>query len=177
MHSALYSQDKLRQSGLFWLTLAPENIALVKHLVQADEKEYAWQTLQDGYKGVLIGQNARGLKQRYLLVHSAQAEKRESITLEKRIEKGLKKAEKSAAHLSRQAFGCEQDAIRTAKTIEKSMPYHWMNYHVTKILKYKGPQGQEVQMSRFFLTTNWRQNLQHVLIKSAHSEINSVVLY
>jgi transposase len=48
--------------------------------------------MQDGYKGVLIGQNDRGLKQRWLLVHSAQAEKRESITLEKRIEKSLKKA-------------------------------------------------------------------------------------
>jgi transposase len=48
--------------------------------------------LQDGYKGVLIGQNDRGLRQRWLLVHSAQAEKRESITLEKRIEKSLKKA-------------------------------------------------------------------------------------
>ena len=99
--SALYSQDKLRQSALLWLTRAPENLALVKQLVQADENDYTWQHLQDGYKGVLIGQNDRGLKQRWLLVHSAQAEKRESITLEKRIEKGLQKAEKSAAQLSK----------------------------------------------------------------------------
>jgi transposase len=97
---------------------------LVKQLVQADEKEYVWQNLQDGYKGVLIGQDDRGLKQRWLLVHSAQAEKRESITLEKRIEKGLKKAEKSAAQLSRQGFGCEQDALRTAPKFEK-------NCHIT----------------------------------------------
>jgi transposase len=106
--------------------------------VQADENDYAWQNVQDGYKGVLIGQNDRGLKQRWLLVHSAQAEKRESITLEKRIEKGLKKAEKSAAQLSRQAFGCEQDALRTAKAFEKTLSYHRMNYHITKVLKYKG---------------------------------------
>jgi transposase len=79
--SALYSQDKLRQSALLWLTRAPENLALVKQLVQADENDYAWQNVQDGYKGVLIGQNDRGLKQRWLLVHSAQAEKRESITV------------------------------------------------------------------------------------------------
>ena len=136
--SALYSQDKLSQSGLLWLTRAPENLALVKQLVQADENDYAWQNVQDGYKGVLIGQNDRGLKQRWLLVHSAQAEKRESITLEKRIEKGLKKAEKSAAQLSRQAFGCEQDALRTAKTFEKKLSYHRMNYQITKVLKYKG---------------------------------------
>jgi transposase len=95
--SALYAQDKLRHSGLLWLTRAPENLTLVKQLVQGDEKTYVWQDLQDGYKGVLIGQNDRGLKQHGLLVHSAQAEKRESITLEKRIEKALKKAEKSAA--------------------------------------------------------------------------------
>ncbi len=136
--SALYSQDKLRHSALLWLTRAPESLGLVKQLVQADENDYAWQHLQDGYKGVLIGQNDRGLKQRWLLVHSAQAEKRESITLEKRIEKGLQKAEKSAAQLSRQAFGCEQDALRTAKTFEKTLSYHRMNYHITKVLKYKG---------------------------------------
>jgi transposase len=103
-----------------------------------DSALYAWQHLQDGYKGVLIGQNDRGLKQRWLLVHSAQAEKWESITLEKRIEKGLQKAEKSAAQLSRQAFGCEQDALRTTKTFEKKLSYHRMNYHITKVLKYKG---------------------------------------
>ena len=106
--------------------------------MQADENDYAWQNVQDGYKGVLIGQNDRGLKQRWLLVHSAQAEKRESITLEKRIEKGLKKAEKSAAQISRHAFGCEQNALRTAKTFQKKLTYHRMNYQITKVLKYKG---------------------------------------
>jgi transposase len=136
--SALYSQDKLLQSGLLWLTRAPESLTLVKQLVQADEKDYAWQNLQDGYKGVFIGQNDRGLKQHWLLVHSAQAEKLENVTLEKRIEKALKKAEQSAAQLSRQAFGCEQDALRTAKTLEKKLSYHRMNDQITEVLKYKG---------------------------------------
>ena len=31
--SALYSQGKLQQSGLLWLTRAPENLTLVKQLV------------------------------------------------------------------------------------------------------------------------------------------------
>jgi hypothetical protein len=35
----------------------------------------------------MIGQDDRGLKQRWLLVHSAQAEKRESITLENELKK------------------------------------------------------------------------------------------
>jgi transposase len=136
--SALYSQNKLQQSGLLWLTRAPESLTRVKQLVQADEKDYIWQDFQDGYKGVLIGQNDRGLKQHWLLVHSVQAQKRESITLEKRIEKALKEAKKSATKLSRQAFGCEQDALRTAKTLENTLPFHQMNYQITKVLKYKG---------------------------------------
>jgi transposase len=136
--SALYSQDKLQQSDLLWLTRAPENLSLVKQLVHADAKTYVWQDLQNGYQGVLIGQNDRGLKQHWLLVHSAQAEKREIITLEKRIEKALQKAEKSAVRLSRQTFGCEQDALRTAKTLEKELSYHRMNYQITQVHKYKG---------------------------------------
>jgi transposase len=82
-----------------------------------------------------MGQNDRGLKQHWLLVHSAQAEKREIITLEKRIEKALQKAKKSAVQLSRQAFGCEQDALRTAKTLEKKLSYHRMNYQITQVHK------------------------------------------
>ena len=136
--SALYSQGKLQQSGLLWLTRAPENLMLVKKLVQADKGDYVWQDLQNGYKGVLIGQNDRGLKQHWLLVHSEQAEKRESITLEKRIEKALNNANKLASQLSRQEFGCEQDALRSAKTLEKKLSYHRMRYEVKEVLKYKG---------------------------------------
>jgi transposase len=109
------------------LTRALESLTLVKQLVQADEKDSIWQDLQDGYKGVLIGQNDRGLKQYWLLVHSVQAQKRESITLEKRIEKALKEAKKSAAKLSRQVFGCEKDALRTAKILENTLSFHQMN--------------------------------------------------
>jgi 3-dehydroquinate synthase class II len=60
---------------------------LIKQLVQANENDNARQHLKDGYKGVLIGQNDRGLKQRWLLIHSAKAEKRESITLENALKK------------------------------------------------------------------------------------------
>jgi transposase len=102
-----------------WQTRAPANIALVQLRVQADENDYTWQHLQDCYKGVLIGQNDRGLKQRGVLVYSAQAEK-------------------SAAQISRQAFGCEQDALRTAKTFENKLSYHRMTYQITEVLKYKG---------------------------------------
>ncbi len=136
--SALYTQNKLQQSGLLWLTRAPESLTLVKQLVQTEEKAYVWQDLQDGYKGVLIGQNDRGLKQHWLLVHSVQAQKRESITLNKRIEKALKEAKKSASQLSRQAFGCEKDALRTARTLENKLSFHQMNYQITKVFKYKG---------------------------------------
>jgi hypothetical protein len=44
---------------------------------------------------------------------------------------------------------------------------------ISSYLNIKGVEGQKVQMTPFFLTINWR----HVLIKSAHSEINWVVLY
>jgi transposase len=37
--------------------------------------------------------------------------------------------------------------------------------------------GQKVQISKFFLTINWKQNLKHVWIKSGHREINWVALY
>ena len=60
------------------------------------------------------------LKQRWLLVHSAQAEKPESITLEKRIEKGLQKAEKSAAQLSSKHFAVSRMLYEQPKHLKKN---------------------------------------------------------
>ena len=85
--SALYVQNKLVDTVYTWITRVPENIKLVKQLVESDKGDFAWQPIQDGYEGVWLGQNDRNMHQHWGLIKSEQAEKRETITLDKRIEK------------------------------------------------------------------------------------------
>jgi len=117
--SALYVKGKLDDAYYLWVTRVPETIKLVKQLVVTDESDFAWQELQDGYKGAWLGQEDRGLRQHWLLVSSSQACKRETITLNKRIEKVYLKVEKEADKLSKQEFACEKDALREAAAFEK----------------------------------------------------------
>ena len=85
--SALYVQNKLINAVYTWITRVPENIKLAKQLVESDEHDFAWQAMQDGYKGVWLGQDDREMRQHWVLIYSEQANKRETITLNKRIEK------------------------------------------------------------------------------------------
>ncbi len=72
------------------------------------------------------------------MVFSAQAEKRETKTLNKRIEKVVAQAQKEAVKLMRQAFGCRQDAERAALAFEAKLKYHRVNYQLEEKSKYPG---------------------------------------
>jgi len=136
--SALYVQNKLINAVYAWITRVPENIKLVKQLVESDEDDFAWQTLQDGYKGVWLGQNDRNMHQHWGLIHSEQAEKRETITLDKRIEKARLAAEKGAKKLEKEPFNCEKDAHRAVAAFEAKLKYHKLNYQIAPVMKFTG---------------------------------------
>ena len=53
--SALYVQNKLVDAFYTWITRVPENIKLVKELVESDKSDFAWQVMEDGYEGVWLG--------------------------------------------------------------------------------------------------------------------------
>ncbi len=134
--SALYVKDKLQQAAYLWVTLVPESVKAVKQLVKSEPHDFAWHKLQDGYQGAWLGQEDRELRQHWLMVHSEQAEKRETITLNKRIDKALRQAETEARKLAQQPFACEQDAVRAAKEFEKRLKYHVLNHHIEPVIKY-----------------------------------------
>jgi len=136
--SALYVQNKLLNAVYTWITRVPENIKLAKQLVESDEHDFAWQSMQDGYKGVWLGQDDREMRQHWALIYSEQANKRETITLNKRIEKMQVTAEKNARKLERAPFNCEKDAQRAVIAFEKKLKYHKLDYQIAPVMKFTG---------------------------------------
>ena len=136
--SALYVQNKLLNAFYIWITRVPENIKLVKKLVESDQEEFAWQSIQEGYKGVWLGQDDREMRQHWGLIYSEQAKKRETITLDKRIKKTQVTAEKNAQKLEKEPFNCEKDAQRAVISFEKKLKYHKLSYQIEPVMKFTG---------------------------------------
>lgn len=136
--SALYVQNKLLNAFYIWITRVPENIKLVKKLVESDQQDFAWQSMQEGYKGVWLGQDDREMRQHWGLIYSEQAKKRETITLNKRIEKTQVTAEKNAKKLEKEPFNCEKDAQRAVISFEKKLKYHKLSYQIEPVMKFTG---------------------------------------
>ena len=94
--SALYSAEHLqRLAGVKWLTRVPERIRAAKRLIAEVEAEEKQPTSREGYRYLELCTTYGGVRQRWLVVWSARAEKGERARLQKRVEKERGQAEKA----------------------------------------------------------------------------------
>ena len=91
MDSAGYTEETitLLGSGQKWISRVPETLGLCKKSVASADP--AWQPLAPGYQYELREQTYGGVAQRWLLIHSAQAEARELKTLARSYAKKTQK--------------------------------------------------------------------------------------
>ena len=110
--SALYG-DKLNELNVDWLTRVPESYGEAKSL--CNNHDINWSETKDSrYK--ISPYCPNGKNERWLLVRSDPAFKRENETFLRRHEKTFNDLQKSLWHCSCQVFNCEKDA---KKAIEK----------------------------------------------------------
>jgi transposase len=137
--AALYTADKLLGAkGLKWITRVPETIKAAKDLLMLPDARISWQDLGRGYRIYEVESNYGGMVQRWLLVDSDQAYKREKKTLERRIKKEEEGLKKALWHLSNEVFACEKDALKAVKFLEKKYRYHKIKGEVVSIEKFSG---------------------------------------
>ena len=135
--SALYSKDRLLKSNDYeWLTRVPETIDSAKALLQKPESEIAWQEQPNGYRLSVFESSYGGIEQRWLLVYSEQAYRREKATLEKKLAKQNEQLQKALWHLGNQEFGCEADAEKALKLVGKKYPLFEIETRVEPIEKH-----------------------------------------
>jgi transposase len=115
--AALYTAEtiqSLNEQGRLFITRAPQKLKLVKMAI-AEQEKYTFLTLENGYSGTWLESDYADVKQRWLLVRSEQAKKREQYTLDKRMLKESNASLKSFKKLMRERYSCELDANKSFK--------------------------------------------------------------
>ena len=133
--AALYTAETIQsldeQKQLF-ISRAPQKLTQVKAAI-AQKKTLDFKTLDNGYSAAWLDSHYGEVKQRWLLVESEQAKKREQHTLDKRMKKSSNEALKSFKKLSRQRFSCSSDADKALTVWLKS--HHELAISDREILK------------------------------------------
>ena len=118
--SALYTPQSLKalsDANALFVTRVPSQISKEKELIEKTLVN-EMSDLTDGYKGKEFNISYADIKQRWIVVFSEAAYKRECCTLLKNFTKGSEKELKEFEKLSKQVFSCATDA---KKTIEKQI--------------------------------------------------------
>lgn len=102
-----------------FISRAPQKLKQVKAAI-ANQHALTFESFDNGYSGAWLTSEYGDVKQRWLLICSEQAKKREQHTLDKRMEKGSSVALKSFKKLCRQRFSCSLDAGKALKIWLKS---------------------------------------------------------
>ena len=167
--SALYTKDKLLKNNSYtWLTRVPETIKEAKELARKEAKEIEWKEQGAGYKISPFVSHYGEIEQRWLLVYSEQAYKREEKTLEKNIVKKEDCLKKVMWHLGNEIFSCALDAKAALKLkkIEKLFPLHNVESEIVPILKYAKPgkpkEGEEKVIVGYRIESTISRNVEEI---------------
>ena len=123
--AALYVTEtiqSLEEQKQLFISRVPQKIKQAKAiLAQAETSQF--EMMEQGYSGVWFDADYGGVKQRWLLVRSEQAEKRECHTLDKKILKSSTQSCRSFKQLCGQQFACESDLENALTQWKKAQPY------------------------------------------------------
>lgn len=137
--SALYTKERLLKNNDYsWITRVPEAIAEARRLVEKPAEDISWIDIDDGYKLSRFDSSYGGIKQRWLLIFSEQAYKREKKTLEKKIAKEGEKLKQELWHFGNQVFHCEKDAINALEELKEDYKLHRIEGKLIILSKHTG---------------------------------------
>lgn len=134
--SAIYESCVKEAGDLLWLSRVPENHKAAKELLRRADNEFCWTELPHGYRMCVMETRYRSIHQRWAMISSEQAYKREIVTLNKRIIQEHDKAEKAFRLLGHQLFSCEKDARKAGDKLGKKLKYHSLGVSVSPQLTY-----------------------------------------
>lgn len=122
--SAFYNKLSIQGCGTStkWISRVGERITEAKQLVEETEKFVT--TTLEGYKITGLPASYGGVEQRWVVVESAKAYRRERRNLEKYLSRQRERIDKQIWHLSKQLFASKECACREAKKLVKNWKYH-----------------------------------------------------
>jgi transposase len=137
--SALYSEKNIKSlSQVKWITRIPGTLNEVKKLYKSITPEQMQESALEGYSYLEVGNYYGGLPQRWLVVFSKAAYKRESATFRKRLAEKRTQGEKSLKQLSQQEFPTQKAAKTAVRGLESQWTFHQATIvKLEKIFRYK----------------------------------------
>jgi len=135
--SALYSEDNLqRLAGVRWLTRVPERIGLARALIEEITAQEMRPAGQEGYRYLELCTTYGGVRQRWLVVWSEQAERQERATLQKRVNKERGTAEQAWKGLLRHEFPSREAAEEAVEQWTRGWTYHRAEVRYREVAHY-----------------------------------------
>ena len=123
--SALYSARNIEMlSDVRFITRVPETLKTVKALYETVSPESMQPAALDGYRYLSVRRTYADVPQRWLVVYSETAYRKEVATLEKKIAKEKTVAEKALKRLANKTFQTPEIAEATVEDISQSWKYH-----------------------------------------------------
>ena len=136
--SALYSEENINAlSQVKWITRIPGTLNEVNELYRSIPPEQMQESAMEGYSYLEVGNYYGGLRQRWLVVFSEAAYKREAATFRKRLAEKHVQAEKSLKQLSRQEFPSQEAAKTVLRVLEAKWEFHKATTQLEKVFRYK----------------------------------------
>jgi len=137
--AAFYTPKKLAElDGVKWITRVPATLKEAKQLLNASSSSVVWDSIDDNYQMTSKNTCVLGVSQRWVMLASKQAYKRELATFERRLTKGFDTLNKALWHLSNQTYGCSDDAEKVLKPLLKKHNYYHVDYLVKPMFKHVG---------------------------------------
>jgi transposase len=135
--SALYSEDNLqRLAGVRWLTRVPERIGRAQALIEEITAQEMRPAGQEGYRYLELCTTYGGVRQRWLIVWSEQAERRERATLQKRVSQEREEAEQAWKSLVRHEFPSREAAEEAVGRLTGKWVYHQAEVRYRPVTHY-----------------------------------------
>jgi len=135
--SAMYNSCVNNSADFIWMSRVPESISEAKAWLQKEDSSFAWKDLGNGYRVCTVKSQYKDIDQRWCVVSSEQAYKREIVTFEKNVIKDMELAENILKKLSHRHFSCEQDATEGLKKLTPKLKYHQITAIPIIIRKHK----------------------------------------
>lgn len=156
--AALYVKESivhLDAINQLFITRVPQTLNEAKSLIaQAHQLDFVG--ISDGYQGVWHETSYGDVAQKWLLVRSEQARKREGHNLDKRMLKQCEQGRKSFKKLGQQAFACQEDAKQALAQWEVKQPYLMVDSQINKVPVYAGAgrpsQGAQPKREYYHIT-------------------------
>jgi len=95
-----------------------------------------------------------GIKQKWIVVHSTEMQKRKDITFERKIQKKVNESQKDLKDLKKIKFACEKDALAALERWKKENPHCLLEtVEISTVsTKENGKRGRPKRMKSLFFT-------------------------